>query len=92
MELYSANMITILDFLFWIVYMLNVPRVLHIMQLESYQNDGMFRWIVKNPKLAFKKGAMQFLITGAVYLLTGLLALVLQDLFTSAWGMYLFRM
>ena len=71
--------------------MINVPRMLHIMQLESYQNDGMFRWITKNPKLAFKKGAIQFLVTGAVYLLTGTLIVALKEHFTSSLMIYLVR-
>ena len=72
--------INILDILFWIIYMFNVPRMLHIAQLESYQNDGMFRWITKNPKLAFKKGGIQFLITGIVYMATGVLMIILKTL------------
>jgi len=72
-------LINILDIFFWIIYMLNVPRMLHIAQLESYQNDGIFRWVTKNAKQAFKKGAMQFLITGIVYLLSGLLIFILKD-------------
>ena len=52
-----ANLINIL---LWVVYMLNVPRMLHIAQLESYQNDGIFRWLIKNYKQAFKKGAIQY--------------------------------
>lgn len=61
-----ANLINIL---LWVVYMLNVPRMLHIAQLESYQNDGIFRWLIKNYKQAFKKGAIQLLITAITHLL-----------------------
>ncbi len=65
-----------LDIIFWIFYMLQVPRFLHIMQLESYQTDGMFRWILKNRKAAFKVGGIQLLVTGGVYLLTTLLLFI----------------
>lgn len=61
-------MSNILDISFWILYMLQVPRMLHIMQQESYQNDGMIRWIAKNPKSAFKKGVIQLFIVLLVYL------------------------
>ena len=37
-----------------IVYMMNVPRVLHYMQLEGYKYSDFMRWLTKNPKLAFK--------------------------------------
>ena len=65
----AAIILNILNILPWIVYMLNVPRMLHIAQLESYQNDGIFRWIIKNYKQAFGKGAKQFLVTSITYLL-----------------------
>ena len=44
------------DIIFWIIYLLCIPTFVHIMQQESYQNDGMMRWIAKNPKKAFKRG------------------------------------
>lgn len=72
-------LINILDIMFWVVYMLSVPRMLHIAQLESYQNDGIMRWISKNPKMALKKGLIQFLITGATYLISGAVVLLLKD-------------
>lgn len=87
-----VDLINILDVLFWVIYMLNVPRMLHIMQLESYQNDGMFRWLTKNPKLAFKKGGIQFFITGVVYLLSGALVLLWQEHLTSWITIYIARM
>lgn len=87
-----VDLIYILNVLFWVIYMLNVPRMLHIMQLESYQNDGMFRWLTKNPKLAFKKGGIQFFITGVVYLLSGALVLLWQEHLTSWITIYIARM
>ena len=72
------TLVNILDILFWIVYMLNVPKMLHIMQLESYQNDGMFRWITKNSKTAFKKGARQLLIVSGVFFASSILFLFVQ--------------
>lgn len=89
----STTLVNILDIIFWIVYMLNVPRMLHVMQLESYQNDGMFRWITKNAKIAFKKGGIQFLITGIVYLLSGVLVLALKNILNeqTAVTAYFFR-
>ena len=64
-----AIIANVINILLWVMYMLNVPRMLHIAQLESYQNDGIFRWIIKNYKQAFSKGAKQFLITAIAYLL-----------------------
>lgn len=77
MNLYDV--INIIEILFWIIYMLSVPRMLHVMQLESYQNDGMFRWIINHAKVAFKKGGMQLLATGGAYLLSTLLLFVLKE-------------
>jgi len=82
-----TSIVNILDILFWIIYMLNVPRMLHVMQLESYQNDGMFRWIIKNPKIAFKKGGIQFLITGIVYLLSGIIVVALKDVLKEEYAL-----
>ena len=87
----ANNLSNIMDILFWVIYMVNVPRMLHIMQLESYQNDGMFRWITKNPKQAFKKGGIQFLITSIVYLLSGVAVVAFQKYFTSWSTIYLAR-
>ena len=50
--------------LYWgpmVVYMINVPRTLHYMQLEGYRNSDYMRWLSKNPKLAFKCGIRQVL-------------------------------
>ncbi len=87
-----VDLINILDILFWVIYMINVPRMLHIIQLESYQNDGMFRWIARNPKLAFKKGGIQFLITGIVYLVSGFIVLLFKENLTSWLSIYIARM
>ena len=70
------------DILFFIIYFLILPRILHIMQQESYQNDGMFRWIVKNPKQAFGKGFKQLLIT-TIAMLSGMVLMVALAKFTS---------
>lgn len=78
------TLVNILDILFWIVYMLNVPKMLHIMQLESYQNDGMFRWITKNSKTAFKKGARQLLIVSGVFFASSILFLFVQKNLSEA--------
>ena len=68
----------LISIIFWVAYMMMVPRMLHIMQQESYQNDGMFRWITKNPKIAFKRGALFLLGTIAVFILLtlGLMGLI----------------
>ena len=68
----------LISIIFWVVYMLMVPRVLHIMQQESYQNDGMYRWITKNPKIAFKRGALFLLGTVIVFIILtlGLMGLI----------------
>lgn len=77
------TLINILDIIYWIIYMLNVPRMLHIAQLESYQNDGIYRWIMKNYKVAFKKGGIQLLITGAVFLLSSILLIALKGMMSQ---------
>lgn len=65
------------DIIFWIVYLMATPNMLHIMQQESYQNDGMYRWIIKNPKQAFKDGLIGMLITIAAYfLISGIIILL----------------
>ena len=51
----------------FIIYMLHVPRFLHIMQLESYHNKDYFNWITKNGKKAFKIGAVQFLFFALLF-------------------------
>lgn len=78
-----STLVNVLDILFWVIYMVNVPRMLHVMQLESYQNDGMFRWITSHPKVALKKGGIQFLITGIVYFLSSILTLVIKNVLSE---------
>ena len=56
-----------LDIFFWIIYGITLPDMLHIMQQESYQNDGMFRWIIKNPKKAFKNGVIGIFLVLLVF-------------------------
>ena len=61
--------------------MISVPRMLHIMQQESYQNDGMYRWITKNPKRAFRRPFIIFLIVIATYMATaGIMILLPKDI------------
>lgn len=69
----------IIQIILWIIYMFNVPRMLHVMQLESYQNDGMFRWITNNAKKAFKNGGIQILATGLTYILTAGILILIQE-------------
>lgn len=68
-----------LDIFFWILYMLSIPRLLHVMQLESYQNDGMFRWITNNAKKAFKSGGVQLIATSLTYILTTGIIFLIKD-------------
>lgn len=56
-----------------IVYMMNVPRVLHYAQLEGYKNRDFFRWITKNPRLAFKPALGQTIAICGFYILTAIL-------------------
>ena len=56
-----------------IVYMMNVPRVLHYAQLEGYKNRDFFRWITKNSKLAFKPALGQTIAICGFYILTAIL-------------------
>ena len=67
----------ILSIVFWIIYMLTVPTMLHVMQQESYQNDGMIRWIQKNPKRAFKRNALLFLGTTVIFIVATLIMILI---------------
>ena len=71
----------LLDIIFWLIYGFRIPSMLHIMQQESYQNDGMFRWIINNPKKAFKRNVTLFLAVLVSYFifLFGLFTLYNQN-------------
>lgn len=56
-----------------IVYMMNVPRTLHYMQLEGYKNGDFLRWIIKNPKIAFKPALKQLVAVDGFYVFTAVL-------------------
>lgn len=71
-------MAIILYYLCWLIYGMSIPRMLHIMQLESYQIDGFFRWLKKNPKKAFKTGFMQFLAVIVTFVISLLVLILLQ--------------
>ena len=61
-----------------IVYMLSVPRILHIFQLESYNWKDYINWLSKNAKNAFMPGVKQFIACGGFYfavMLTNLIVL-----------------
>ncbi|MBR3280818.1 MAG: hypothetical protein IKI57_03075 [Clostridia bacterium] len=73
----------ILHIVCWIFYMIQVPRMLHIMQQESYQNDGMYRWITKNPKKAFKRPFIICVIVVAVFMATAGIMIILPKGATS---------
>ena len=62
----------LINIIFWILYMIQVPSMLHIMQQESYHNDGMFRWIAKNPKKAFGRNFVGLIVTIALFLISWL--------------------
>ncbi len=51
----------------WIIYMLSVPRVLHIFQLESYNWRDYINWLSKNIKNAFMPGVRQLIACGGFY-------------------------
>lgn len=59
--------------------------MLHIMQLESYQNDGMFRWIVKHPKVAFQKSLFQLGVTFLFYVVSLAIYFIPKVDFTILW-------
>lgn len=63
----------------WIIYMLCVPRMLHMLQLEGYNNKDYMRWIGKNAKSAFKPGFMQAVLCGAFYLIATLINYILVN-------------
>lgn len=66
------------EIIFWILYLMQIPNMLLIMQQESYQNDGMIRWISKNPKKAFKTGAICLFSTLAVFVVTSGIVLLME--------------
>ena len=45
----------------WIIYMLCVPRAVHIFQMEGYKARDYLRWLPKNYKNAFSAGLPQFI-------------------------------
>ena len=55
----------VIDFLLlygpWIIYMLCVPRAVHIFQMEGYKARDYLRWLPKNSKNAFAPGLPQLL-------------------------------
>ncbi len=59
-----------------IFYMMNVPQMLHYMQLEGYKYNDFMRWLSKNNKLAFKGRVKQLVATGGFYLFITLLNLI----------------
>ncbi len=69
---------TILYYFCWVLYILSIPKMLHIMQLESYQIDGFFRWIIKNPKKAFKSGGIQLLSVLGTFVISLITMLILS--------------
>ncbi|MBR6252369.1 MAG: UDP-N-acetylmuramoyl-tripeptide--D-alanyl-D-alanine ligase [Clostridia bacterium] len=68
LRVYSSSF----DIIFLILYMFLVPKMLHIMQQESYQNDGMIRWLGRNLKKAFKKSLIGLLLCIAIFMLSTL--------------------
>ena len=62
-----------------IVYMMNVPRVLHYMQLENYNSSDFIRWMTKNPKLAFKAGFKQLALTCGFYIFITLINFIMLN-------------
>ncbi len=80
------------DILFLILYMFLVPKFLHIMQQESYQIDGMIRWIGKNLKKAFKKSLIGLLTCLAVFIgSTVILTMLIQnDIITETYDYFVF--
>ncbi len=56
-----------------IIYMMSIPRMLHMFQLESYQYRDYFRWLTKNPKKAFGPGARQLIGTVFYYIFVTIL-------------------
>ena len=75
----------------WIIYGMSIPRMLHIMQLESYQTDGFYRWILKNPKKAFKGSGLQFLVVAGMFLLSTLVLIILPkfNVQLNSWALYI---
>ena len=73
-------MIVLIYYFCWAIYLMSVPRMLHIMQLESYQVDGFYRWIMKNPKKAFKGSGLQFLSVIGMFFLTTIVLLILKNM------------
>ncbi len=61
------------DLLFYVLYMLLLPDMLHIMQQESYQNDGMLRWLSRNLKRAFKSKFIILIIVTLVHIVSSVI-------------------
>lgn len=57
----------LLHYFLWLLYMLCIPKAIHIFQQESYQLKDYFRWITHHPKQAFGAGKKQFLICIAYF-------------------------
>lgn len=62
-----------------ITYMMNVPRTLHYMQIEGYNNSDFLRWLTKNPKLAFKPGLKQFITVCVFYIFITIINLIFKN-------------
>ena len=69
-----SYIIAYMSYFMWLLYMLCVPKAIHIFQQESYQLRDYFRWIYKNPKKAFGPGARQFIICMIYFLINILIA------------------
>ena len=89
---YLRTLSSTFDFIFLILYMFLVPRALHIMQQESYQNDGMIRWIGKNISKAFKKPFIGFSLCIAIFILStlGLTVLIQNEIITETYDYFVF--
>lgn len=90
MELLIKILVIILNFLVVygtiIVYMMNVPKTLHYMQLEGYKNKDFLRWMTKNPKLAFKSRKNQLIAVGGFYVFATLINIIFKNKFSSFEG------
>ncbi len=67
MYIFELFLVGVITYGAFIVYMMSVPRMLHFAQLEGYKEADFFRWVCKNPKMAFLKEVPQAIGTAIVY-------------------------
>lgn len=63
-NLFFTMLVLMESFLCYVVYLMLVPRMLHIFQMEGYKTEDYIRWLSKNAKNAFAPGLKMLLKVG----------------------------